>query len=292
MHDVSELFLVAKADAGRSAETIREYRRIVRRFMADHKDIPLDPEAISKWVGSIEGAPRTRFNHFRVVRTFYGWLERTRRIEWNPFVAVDAPAVPAERPYYLQQHELEQLLTFPDHDQRTAALLFLLAETGLRIGEAARLDRNSMKGGWAAHDADGRQHWRSSVFVRGKTGAREVPVSKGLYDALVELPRHPIYKDWLWWGRKGQLTANTMADLVRQAFRAAGFKGRLYSAHRLRHTVGTLWAGDLFTLQELLGHSTPATTRMYRHDMVAKLREAHPTANPVAQLGLRAGRML
>ena len=161
--------------------------------------------------------------------------------------------------------------------------MFFLAETGARIGEVGGLERQDLHGGAAPGVP-----WSSSATIKGKTGGCEVPISFELYQALMHLPKHPDNPSWIWWGRQGQLTTPTLGKYVRRAFNDAGLEGRLYSAHRLRHTVGTLWAGDLFTLQELLGHSSPATTRIYRHEVAAKLREVHPTANPVAQAGLLA----
>ena len=61
---VISAYIEAKQAAGRAAETMREYRRILAMFAAHYDDLPTAPEPIVRWLGSVEGSQRTRVNHF------------------------------------------------------------------------------------------------------------------------------------------------------------------------------------------------------------------------------------
>ena len=58
-----------------------------------------------------------------------------------------------------------------------------------------------------------------------------------------------------------------------------------YSTHKLRHTAATLMYAygdvDIRALQEILGHTSVATTEIYTHVNNARLREA-VSKNPLA----------
>ncbi|MFH1141374.1 MAG: site-specific integrase [Chloroflexota bacterium] len=70
--------------------------------------------------------------------------------------------------------------------------------------------------------------------------------------------------------------------MTKKAFIRAGIKG---SAHTLRHTFATLWAGDEGTLQRILGHRNIQTTMRYRHLRTQVLSQQHEQFSPVAAMG-------
>ncbi|MFJ8685288.1 tyrosine recombinase XerC [Micromonospora wenchangensis] len=163
---------------------------------------------------------------------------------------------------------------------RDRALLELLYATGARISEVCGLDTT---------DVD---RERRVVRVLGK-GNRERTVPYGL-------PAQRAVDRWLAVGRPelagpdsgralflgargGRLHPTTARRIVAGYARAAGLPPT--SPHGLRHSAAThlLDGGaDLRAVQELLGHSSLASTQIYTHVSVERLRAAYRQAHPRA----------
>lgn len=66
---------------------------------------------------------------------------------------------------------------------------------------------------------------------------------------------------------------------------AEGITGRL-SPHVLRHSLATELlseGGDLYSIKELLGHSSLAATQVYTHSSIAQLSKVYQSAHPRAK---------
>ncbi|MGN9808473.1 tyrosine recombinase XerC [Micromonospora sp. BQ11] len=163
---------------------------------------------------------------------------------------------------------------------RDRALLELLYGTGVRISEACGLD---------VTDVD---HSRRVVRVFGKGGReRTVPYGLPAQRALDEWLRDgrpvlagPATRGALLLGaRGGRLNPTTARRVVSGYAEAAGLPRT--SPHGLRHSAAThlLEGGaDLRAVQEILGHSSLASTQIYTHVSVERLRAAYRQAHPRA----------
>ena len=173
----------------------------------------------------------------------------------------------------------------PDHVAeavllRDRVLLELLYGTGVRVSEACGLD---------VPDVD---HGRRVIRVHGKGGReRTVPYGLPAQRALDDWLRHgrpvlaaPDSRDALLLGaRGGRLHPTTARRIVSGYAEAAGLPRT--SPHALRHSAAThlLEGGaDLRAVQELLGHSSLASTQVYTHVSVERLRAAYRQAHPRA----------
>ncbi|MEU8330939.1 tyrosine-type recombinase/integrase [Micromonospora sp. NPDC048839] len=163
---------------------------------------------------------------------------------------------------------------------RDRVLLELLYATGVRVSEACGLD---------VGDVD---HSRRVIRVLGK-GGRERAVPYGV-------PAQRALDDWLRRGRPalvgsrsgdalllgakgGRLNPTTARQIVGAYAEAVGLPRT--SPHGLRHSAAThlLEGGaDLRAVQELLGHSSLASTQIYTHVSVERLRAAYRQAHPRA----------
>jgi integrase/recombinase XerC len=164
---------------------------------------------------------------------------------------------------------------------RDAAVLELFYATGIRVSELCGLDPR--------HLDDGRR----TVRVRGK-GDKERTVPVGV-PALVAVDR------WLAAGRPilatatsgpalflgvrgGRLDPRTARRIVHERLREAGAT-RDAGPHGIRHSAAThlLEGGaDLRSVQEILGHSSPATTQIYTHVSIERLKSSYRQAHPRA----------
>jgi len=164
---------------------------------------------------------------------------------------------------------------------RDLAILELFYSSGLRLGELQGLD---------VEDLD---LLADQVRVRGK-GKKErlVPVGqrasaalrrylglrKGVAGRGEEAPR-ALFVNW----RGRRLSARSIQRFVRRMLSPAGMQG--LRVHSLRHTFAThlLDAGaDLRAVQELLGHASLATTQIYTHTSVERLKRVYQQAHPHA----------
>ncbi|HTF07082.1 MAG TPA: tyrosine-type recombinase/integrase, partial [Asanoa sp.] len=163
---------------------------------------------------------------------------------------------------------------------RDRAVLEVLYATGIRVSELCGLDRPDVDGG------------RRVVRVVGKGDKeRSVPYGQPAQEALddwLRLGRSSLAVaasgDALFLGaRGGRLQPTVVRRLVSGYARAAGLPHT--TPHGLRHTAAThlLEGGaDLRAVQELLGHASLATTQIYTHVSMERLRAAYRQAHPRA----------
>jgi integrase/recombinase XerC len=164
---------------------------------------------------------------------------------------------------------------------RDAAVLELFYATGIRVSELCGLD------------ADHLDHGRRTVRVRGK-GDKERTVPVGV-------PALRAVAHWLDAGRPalataasgsalflgvrgGRLDPRTARRIVHERLREGGAT-RDTGPHGIRHSAAThlLEGGaDLRSVQEILGHSSPATTQIYTHVSIERLKSSYRQAHPRA----------
>ena len=251
--EAKEEFLAAKRARGLTDATMQNYRLRLTRFGERFSVLPLSTRRIEEHLLTIVG-PQNRHGEFRVLRTFYRWLKARRKIGRNPIEYLEPPVVPRTVARSLCREELQQLLRY-EHRPVDGVFLWLLADTGLRIGEAV-----SIRDPWQFHSG--------VVVVKGKVGEREVPISNHVRDAV--LPFLP----WPWTTTEGAKGA------VRKAFRRAGIRGKRASAQTLRHTFCRLWTGDESLLEGIMGWTSARMRKVYRPYDVERAKAQHRECSP------------
>jgi integrase len=239
-------FILSRRSQGLTASSMVWYTSMLGRFTRAYTVLPQAPGAIEGFLGSIAGSDETRHGYYRAVSSFYRWTCRRQGIT-NPMTEITAPRRRKKTLYYLTTAELSALIALPMPD-RERALISLLVDTGVRIGEALRLAREDVQ--------------QEYIIVDGKTGQREVPISQEVRELLLSLAP----KGHLFFGTKGPLGYTGAFHVVRKALRRVGVRTNKWGPHVLRHSFGRqyiLAGGDLVSLQRILGHSNISTTRIY-----------------------------
>ena len=287
-----------RGERGRSVHTVRAYLRDVETFLSEAgvgdddglREVSLAD--LRAWLGvlSRRGAARATIARTSAsLRTFFGWLERTGRIPTDPSLRLTAPSRHRTLPPVLAQRSATALLDVAevaaDDDDpvhlRNRAALELLYATGIRVGELVGLDVDDVD---LASDV---------LRVVGKGDKeRRVPFGIPARQAVTEwLTRGrpqlvgPQSGPALLLGRRGRRAdqrqiRSVVHDLLQHVPDAPDL-----GPHGLRHSAAThlLEGGaDLRMVQELLGHASLATTQIYTHVSVERLKASYAQAHPRA----------
>jgi integrase len=236
-----------------SPDTAKRRRSVLRRLAAD-VDKPLyaiTAADLDGWQRRLvsEVSAGTRAQYVRDVALFYAWATRVGHVAVDPAAALMLPRLPTYRPRPVREDDLTVALAAAAGDPRMRAWLLLMAGAGLRGGEVAALRADDVD-----LDTD-----PALLTVHGK-GRKErvVPLSEPVLDALRPFLDRPGPDGRLW-----PLAVQTVRRAVADHLRAAGVDA---TAHQLRHRFATSCyrAGrDVLAVADLLGHSSPVTTRRY-----------------------------
>ena len=250
----------------------------------------LDLVALRSWLAAQHAAGASRTTLARrtaSARTFTAWATRTRRLAVDPGPRLVSPRPHRTLPSVLRPEQAADAMRAAEVGAaegepialRDRAVVELLYATGLRVSELCGLD---------LVDVD---YSRRVVRVLGK-GNRERVVPFGL-------PAERALREWLERGRSalvtkgspgavflgargGRMDPRAVREVVHQTVRAVP-RAADTGPHGLRHSAAThlLEGGaDLRTVQELLGHATLATTQLYTHVTVERLKAIHDRTHP------------
>lgn len=250
----------------------------------------LDLGVMRGWLAGLLAAGASRNTLARraaAARTFTAWASRRELLAVDPGPRLAAPKTRHALPAVLRPDQASAAMAAAEVGAaeghpvalRDQAVLELLYATGVRVSELCGLDIDDVDYG------------RRVIRVLGK-GQRERTVPFGL-------PAERALWRWQFQGRPRLVTSES-----RSAFFVGTRGGRLdpraarrivhdaigavpgaadMGPHGLRHSAAThlLEGGaDLRSVQELLGHATLATTQLYTHVTVERLRAIHDRSHP------------
>jgi integrase/recombinase XerC len=285
-----------------SAHTVSAYRRDLTGLVSFLREkLEREPRlsdvtrlSLRGWLGRLAEAlsPASIARKLSSVRALYVFLGRSGEVRENPAALIQSPKLSRGLPLVLRPEaaaEVIEVILPPDggdaEQLRDRVILELLYGSGLRVSELAALDLEAVN------------VRACEVRVLGK-GRKEriVPMSGKALEALERyLPRraelaHPrtgfIDDQALLLTRRGQRLGVRRVQALVQRYGALGAGRSDLHPHALRHSFAThlLEGGaDLRVIQELLGHSTLATTQRYTHVSLDQLLSVYDKAHPLAR---------
>lgn len=225
--------------------------------------------------------------HLSAIRQFFDFVKKTHTNFVNPATNHRIKGKTDRLPKLLDAELVATLLdqsppTCPKENQlwlRDKAMFELMYSSGLRVGELVGLDRADV-------DVLGRL-----VSVMGK-GSKErvVPIGRQACQALTAYL--PLQSQWSKDGamfvseRGTRLTARSVQYRLEKWATKAGIAQHLHP-HLLRHAFAShvlSSSGDLRAVQEMLGHSSLATTQIYTHLDFGAIAKLYDTVHPRAKL--------
>jgi len=244
-----------------------------------HPITPEKPETLS--AATVHG-------HVRTLRAFFSWLVAEGLIETSPARDLKPPKVCRKVVSTLSDQEIKAILAVlalvNSSNIRNQTIFMLLLDTGLRMGELINLKMDDV------HMNDG----LLKVMGKGKK-ERIVPMGSNAQRALQRYlfryrPR-PFHSgiDNVFLSVLGKpLTENSIKLIFSRLAKKSGV-ARLH-AHLCRHTFATRFlinGGDVFTLQQILGHSTLEMVRHYVSIAANHVAIQHQKFSPLDRLNLR-----
>lgn len=223
------------------------------------------------------------------LKSFYKYALRKGAVKQSPMARVSGPKLPGRLPVFVDEHVMEQVEAnragedlplfgddFAGNTQRI--ILRLLYHAGIRRAELTGLRDRSV------------DFSNGQMKVLGKGNKeRIIPLGQAV---LAELREYIARRDELLPGYKGEALL-CLEDgravqpwyvyrTVRRALeQVTTLKKR--SPHVLRHTFATHLmnnGADINAVKELLGHASLASTQVYTHNTIEKLRRVHRQAHP------------
>ena len=244
------------------------------------------------WLMSLGFSRNSVSRKLSALKSFFRFLRKTGVVEIDQTALVTGPRREKKLPVIASSFEIDRLLDVPDTSTdagiRDRALLEVIYAAGLRVSEITAMDLDDL-------DLKSKE-----VRVIGKGSKPRVTLIgersvRWLERYLVDV--RPIFTSRrsdaaVWMNQSGgRLSARSVQRIVKKYALAAGLDPEFHT-HSIRHSFATHMldgGADLRVVQDLLGHSSPATTQIYTHVSTEQARRVYLGAHPRANRGAISG---
>ena len=231
------------AAGGVAGSTITLYRYYLSRFLSGRAVYAVDVDDCERWLAGHDWSASTLRSAVNALRSLYGWAASRGHVTVDPTLDLRRPPEPRPCPKPTPPDVLDHALA---HSSGKLHLLVRLAAcTGLRRAELASVHSDQVE-----RTRDG---WWLRVVGKGRQ-ERRVAIPADLAVQLL---------DCHGWAFPSPFGGHVQPDAVGKRLKRA--LGGKWTAHSLRHHFATEAnrAGDLRSVQVLLGHASIATTQRY-----------------------------
>lgn len=283
-----------------SLKTVDSYRRDLSLLLQLYQPLTgaeLAPHHIRNFIAKLHAkglSGRSIARTLSAWRSFFSWGIGQHRYDKNPVAGISAPKFPKALPKVYSPDEISQLLSPDTKDnsedtslmaRRNQALAELLYSSGLRVSELASLDVPGQP--TSTIDLSANQ-----LTVVGKGNKPRVcfignKAKNALKQWLAVRPQIAKAEEMaLFVSQTGKrLGVRSIQLLIKQLSIVKGLNAPLHP-HMLRHSFASHMlqsSGDLRAVQELLGHSSIASTQVYTHLDFQALSKVYDKAHPRAK---------
>ncbi len=238
---------------------------LLRKFLAYLAGKNLSKKSISRKISTL--------------KSFFKFLVKEEILDDNPAASLIYPRLEKNLPKFLTEEDMRRVLEIVEEKEvwglRDKALLEFLYSTGARVAETSSL---------RIEDVD---LISGIVKVKGK-GKKErlLPLGEPAILAIKNyLDRRLYHSSYLFINRRGgRLSERGIRMIVDKYIKKIALTVKV-SPHTFRHSFATHLlnrGADLRSVQELLGHSSIATTQIYTHLSIDSLKRVYKRAHPRA----------
>jgi integrase/recombinase XerC len=278
-----------------SAHTVKGYSDDLFQFF-DFLEIQFGSVALHEishsfvrsWLASLKEqklSSRTLNRKISSLRSFFKYHLKQGTIAGTPMSNVVAQKISKRLPQFVEQKDINTLfnhMEFPDtwKGRTDRLILSIFYNTGIRLSELINIKVGDMNTG------------SQSLKILGKGNKeRVIPINSGLVKEIVlyskdrnELP-FIDKSNFLLVSEKGKKLYPKAVYTVVKSYLSMITSIDKKSPHILRHTIATHLTNlgaDLNAIKELLGHNSIASTQLYTHNSIEKLKSAYKKAHPKA----------
>ncbi|NMC05807.1 MAG: tyrosine-type recombinase/integrase [Candidatus Lokiarchaeota archaeon] len=295
---IDEFAVTKRLEEGRSENTVNAYKYDLHMFFSFVERIAIETRVPVPTIATIKVAHVKRFllslderqytkagiaRKIATLKSFFGYCRFVGRIQANPMDQVKSPRISSAEhlPKFLTQEEIERVLEFARQRKwvQEYVLLRFMYATMCRVSEVCGVRIRDL-------DLD-----RGTVHVRGKGNKeRWVPVD-GKTMALIQkliLPYRHVPDEPLFTNKRGAaMRPRVVEALFQRVKEALSFPvDKKMTPHVFRHTGATMLRRngmDISELQDLLGHASPNTTRIYAKNDIEGLNASYKRMHPLAK---------
>lgn len=280
---------------GKSYNTIRSYRNDITQlieYLQQNEGITkfsdveiLTLRSFVAYLSVAKKSSKRSINRkISAIRSFFDYLIKNNILEENKAIYISTPKFENKLPNFLLKDELQKLRDCIDTSNilglRDRTIIEMLYSSGLRSAELLELSEIMI-------DMDKRE-----LRVIGKGDKERITffsyTAKKYLNQYIEAKKNKnIYdKNIVFANSKGgRLTTRSLRRLIEHYGKISGINKEI-TPHVFRHSFATelLNSGvDIRYVQELLGHSTIATTQFYTHISKKKLRDMYLKTRPFSK---------
>lgn len=233
---------------------------------------------------------RTMGRRLSSLRSFFRYALNEKIITVNPMEDIEGPKLDKKVPHTLTYAQVQHIFELPDISTllgyRDRVIMELFYSSGLRVSELVALNRSDVDAENLLIRLQGKGR-KERVIPITRNAAQWITTYLQYPERYLEVNGHLPQKDGeaIFLNKLGtRLTSRSVDRTFDEYIRASGLAGKA-TPHTIRHTIATHWLENgmnLKTIQELLGHSSLATTTIYTQVSTQQKKkvfdEAHPRA--------------
>lgn len=277
----------------KSPRTANEYARDLTRFarfIAPANLIEATTEQIEDWKIQLltEGRnqPQSVRRKLAAIASFFKWRVKKKLRVDNPADAIEKPDVAKRLPKVMTSAEVQKILNVRLKYRKCAAMLGARDRAMMEVLYGSGLRRAEVTG----LDIDDVDLTEKTVRVRHGKGDKErysflsEPAVEAIQAYLAVRPESNSPALWLTI-RHDRITPRQLWCVFDKTRKSSGLTKHVVP-HTMRHAFAThLYEGgaDIRAIQELLGHSSIATTQIYAHVGMERKRSVYEMAHPRAK---------
>ena len=292
---ISSFFTFLQHEKRYSPHTIKAYEHDLKQFadfssemfeVLSFKDV--SHNIVRSWIVALMDenlSVRSIHRKISSLQSYFGFLQKQKKIEKNPMVKVQRPKMGKALPSFVEEENINQLFSqdlFPADFEgiRDKLMLEMLYGTGMRRAEICSLKESDISIKPPQVKVLGKRNKQRIVplhvelvelinlYLDQKKSLNQANITQSFF---VTKNNKPIYPELVY--------------RVVQKYLGMVTTTKKKSPHVLRHTFATHLlnkGADLNAIKELLGHSSLAATQVYTHNSIDQLKNIYNQAHPRA----------
>jgi integrase/recombinase XerC len=246
----------------------------------------IKPALVRSWLASLKEkdvASKSVNRKISALKSFFKYQLRNQTIVVSPMTTIVSLKVSKRLPSFIEQKDMALLFKHTEFPctwkgKTDQLLLKIFYQTGIRLSELINLKQSQVDAG------------NSNIKVIGKGNKeRIIPINNNLISDILfyvsEKKNNNGNADlqYILTNKKGKkLYPKYVYNTVKSHLNAVTTNSRK-SPHVLRHSFATHLinnGADINAVKELLGHTSLASTQIYTHNSIGKLKDIHKKAHP------------